>query len=134
MRYDGSLSHDCFGGSEAVRHLPVKVSFQLGLHVSSEMTCMLDDGVTELRARCTVFIQSVGDGGVSVQRRDESHGIARRLGYAHTTVWSCDECRIAFVSEREFDPYAAPRPPVRTTDDYLRERDQSKAAEKKEGG
>ena len=46
----------------------------------------------------------------------------------------CDDCRVAFVSEREFDPYAAPRPPVRTTDDYLRERDQSKAAEKKDGG
>src|ERR1700722_12238810 len=46
----------------------------------------------------------------------------------------CDDCRVAFVSEREFDPHAAPRPPVRTTDDYLRERDQSKAAEKKDGG
>jgi hypothetical protein len=27
------------------------------------------------------------------------------------------------VSEKEFDPYAAPRPPVRTTEDHLRQRD-----------
>ncbi len=27
------------------------------------------------------------------------------------------------MTEREFDPHAAPRPPMRTTDDYLRERD-----------
>ncbi len=42
----------------------------------------------------------------------------------------CDDCRVAFVSEREFDPYGAPRAPTRTTDDYLRERDGSKSAEK----
>ena len=41
----------------------------------------------------------------------------------------CDDCRVAFVSEKEFDPYAAPRAPVRTTDDYLRERDESNARE-----
>jgi hypothetical protein len=42
----------------------------------------------------------------------------------------CDDCRVAFVSEKEFDPYGAPRAPARTTDDYLRERDRSKSAEK----
>ena len=42
----------------------------------------------------------------------------------------CDDCRVAFVSEREFDPYGAPRAPTRTTDDYLRERDRSKSTEK----
>jgi ferredoxin len=34
----------------------------------------------------------------------------------------CEECRVAFVTEKEFDPYGAP-PPARTTADYLRERD-----------
>jgi ferredoxin len=34
----------------------------------------------------------------------------------------CEDCRVAFVTEKEFDPYGAP-PPVRTTADYLRERD-----------
>jgi ferredoxin len=42
----------------------------------------------------------------------------------------CEDCRVAFVSEREFDPYGPPRAPVRTTDDYLRERDAIKAAKK----
>ena len=35
----------------------------------------------------------------------------------------CDDCRVAVVTEDEFDPHAAPqRPNVRTSDDYLRER------------
>jgi ferredoxin len=36
----------------------------------------------------------------------------------------CEDCRIAIVTEAGFDPYGAPaRPPARTTDDYLRERE-----------
>jgi hypothetical protein len=35
----------------------------------------------------------------------------------------CDTCRVTVISEKEFDPYGAPRAPVRQTDDYLRERD-----------
>jgi ferredoxin len=45
----------------------------------------------------------------------------------------CDECRVAFVSEKEFDPYGAPRTPARTTEDYLRERAEGKSAEEPEG-
>jgi ferredoxin len=42
----------------------------------------------------------------------------------------CDDCRVASVSEENFDPYGPPRTPVRTTDDYLRERDErGKSAE-----
>ena len=36
----------------------------------------------------------------------------------------CDDCRVAAVSEENLDPYGPPRGAVRTTDDYLRERDQ----------
>ena len=39
----------------------------------------------------------------------------------------CDDCRVAFVSEEGFDPYGAPGRSVRTTDDYLRERDRESA-------
>ena len=40
----------------------------------------------------------------------------------------CDDCRVAVVSEQDFDPYGSPpRPPPRTTDDYLRERQEAKA-------
>jgi ferredoxin len=35
----------------------------------------------------------------------------------------CDDCRVAAVTEQDFDPYGAPpRPAPRTTEDYLRER------------
>jgi ferredoxin len=45
----------------------------------------------------------------------------------------CDECRIAVVTEEGFDPNAAPqRPNVRTSDDYLREREARQRAEKGE--
>jgi ferredoxin/thiol-disulfide isomerase/thioredoxin len=37
----------------------------------------------------------------------------------------CEDCRVITVSELEFDPYGAPpRPKPRTTEDYLRERDE----------
>jgi len=45
----------------------------------------------------------------------------------------CDECRVAVISEKEFDPYGAPRPAVRTTEDYLRERGEGTAAETSDG-
>jgi ferredoxin len=37
----------------------------------------------------------------------------------------CEECRVTYVTEREFDPHATPRPTMRTTDDYLRDRDRA---------
>ncbi|HZP78115.1 MAG TPA: 4Fe-4S binding protein [Pseudolabrys sp.] len=48
-------------------------------------------------------------------------GSAQRL----EVLKMCDDCRVAAVTESDFDPYGAPpRPAVRTTDDYLRERDE----------
>jgi ferredoxin len=35
----------------------------------------------------------------------------------------CGDCRVAAAAEESFDPYGAPNQTVRTTDDYLRERD-----------
>ena len=43
----------------------------------------------------------------------------------------CDDCRVEVVSEENFDPYGAPPKPVRTTDDYLRERDAAAARDRK---
>jgi ferredoxin len=38
----------------------------------------------------------------------------------------CADCRVSAMAEEKFDPFAGPkRPAVRTTDDYLRERDES---------
>jgi ferredoxin len=37
----------------------------------------------------------------------------------------CEDCRVTAMVEEQFDPFGAPaRPPVRTTEDYLREREQ----------
>jgi ferredoxin len=45
----------------------------------------------------------------------------------------CDDCRVTVVTEQEFDPHAAPqRPNVRTSDDYLREREARQREEKSE--
>lgn len=39
----------------------------------------------------------------------------------------CDDCRVAVVTEQDFDPYGAPpRAAPRTSDDYLREREKAK--------
>jgi ferredoxin len=51
-------------------------------------------------------------------------GSARRL----EVIKMCEDCRVIAVSEEDFDPYAKPRPPMRTTEDYLREREE-KASE-----
>jgi len=46
----------------------------------------------------------------------------------------CEDCRVAAVTEDGLDPHAAPpRPPPRTTEDYLREREQAERAGKREG-
>jgi ferredoxin len=43
----------------------------------------------------------------------------------------CEDCRVAVVTEDGFDPHGAPpRPNVRTTDDYLRERTERERADK----
>jgi ferredoxin len=48
-------------------------------------------------------------------------GSARRLD----VIKMCEDCRVAVMAEEDFDPYGAPpRPLPRTTDDYLREREQ----------
>jgi ferredoxin len=40
----------------------------------------------------------------------------------------CDDCRVGFVAEQGFDPHGGPARAVRTTDDYLNERDQQGGA------
>ena len=49
-------------------------------------------------------------------------GSSRRLD----AIKMCDDCRVAFVCEEGFEPYGAQSRTVRTTDDYLREREAKK--------
>ncbi len=44
----------------------------------------------------------------------------------------CEDCRVVAVTEQEFDPYGTPRPKARTTEDYLREREEEDRAGKRE--
>jgi ferredoxin len=46
-------------------------------------------------------------------------GSARRLD----VIKMCEDCRVAYVAEEGFDPYGTQSKTVRTTDDYLRERE-----------
>jgi ferredoxin len=47
----------------------------------------------------------------------------------------CEDCRVAAVTEDDFDPHGAPpRPNVRTTDDYLREREEQQRAKQSDDG
>ena len=48
-------------------------------------------------------------------------GSAKRLD----VIKMCEDCRVIAITEQQFDPYGAPpRPKVRTTEDYLREREE----------
>ena len=45
----------------------------------------------------------------------------------------CEDCRVIAITEQGLDPYGAPpRPKVRTTEDYLREREDEERAGKPE--
>ena len=46
-------------------------------------------------------------------------GSAQRLD----AIKMCGDCRVGFVAEQGFESYGASGPTVRTTDDYLRDRD-----------
>jgi ferredoxin len=53
-----------------------------------------------------------------------AHWMYRQSSPRLDLIKMCDDCRVAIVTEAEFDPHAAPaRPRLRTTDDYLRERE-----------
>ena len=58
-----------------------------------------------------------------VAKLEEKHWMfagvhARRID----VVKMCEDCRVEAVVNESFDPHAAPRPPIMTTDDYLRAR------------
>jgi ferredoxin len=56
-------------------------------------------------------------------------GSSRRID----VIRMCDDCRVAVAAEEGFDPYGAQRQPVRTTDDYLREREAQRRSDRDKG-
>jgi ferredoxin len=61
----------------------------------------------------------------------DSHWMFKDSPERLEAIKMCDDCRVAVISAEDFDPYGAPpRPPVRTSEDYLREREEKKGGEK----
>jgi ferredoxin len=58
-----------------------------------------------------------------VARLEGSHWMYQGSSRRTELIKMCGDCRVAVVSEAGFDPYGAPDRAIRTTDDYLRERD-----------
>jgi ferredoxin len=56
-------------------------------------------------------------------------GSSRRID----VIKMCDDCRVAVAAEQGFDPYGAQPQPTRTTDDYMREREAQKRADRDQG-
>jgi ferredoxin len=52
-------------------------------------------------------------------------GSSRRID----VIKMCDDCRVAAAAEESFDPYGKTGPTLRTTDDYLREREAQRLAD-----
>ncbi len=66
-----------------------------------------------------------------VERLAERHSMYRDLS-AIERIKMCDDCRVVVQFEARDNPLAAsPRPAVRTTDDYLREREEIEAARRR---
>jgi ferredoxin len=61
------------------------------------------------------------------ERLANSHWMFKDSPKRLEAIKMCDDCRVAVISAEDFDPYGAPaRPPVRTSEDYLREREEKK--------
>ncbi len=66
-----------------------------------------------------------------VQKLEGRHWMYQSGSKRLDLIRMCENCRITVVTEDEFDPHAAPaRPPLRTTDDYLRARELAERAPK----
>jgi len=67
-----------------------------------------------------------------VAKLEHSHWMYKGSPGRLDLIKMCGDCRVAFVSEEAFDPYGAPDRSLRTTDDYLRERDEQERGERGE--
>jgi ferredoxin len=61
------------------------------------------------------------------------HWMYRNSAQRLDVIKMCEDCRVVAMSETDFDPYGAPRPNPRTTEDYLREREQLKQEYERKG-
>jgi ferredoxin len=59
-----------------------------------------------------------------VAKLEQSHWMYKDSPGRLDLIRMCENCRVAQVSQEGFDPYGPPGRAIRTTDDYLRERDE----------
>jgi len=66
------------------------------------------------------------------QKLQASHWMYKDAPGRLDVIKMCDDCRVAVITEQDFDPYGSPpRAPPRTTDDYLREREAKEEEDRK---
>ncbi len=59
-----------------------------------------------------------------IAKLENQHWMFKNMPERLNTLKMCDDCRVVAATTQSFDPHdAPPRPNVRTTDDYLRERE-----------
>ena len=54
---------------------------------------------------------------------EDSHWMYQSAPQRLDLIKMCEDCRVIVVAQESFDPHAPPRPKLRTTNDYLRERE-----------
>jgi len=65
-----------------------------------------------------------------VAKLEDRHWMFKDSKKRLDVIKMCADCRVAAMAEEQFDPFGAPqRPAVRTTDDYLREREEEQKGE-----
>jgi ferredoxin len=64
---------------------------------------------------------------VTAKLENKQHWMFKDSAKRLDVIKMCENCRVAVVTQEDFDPYGAPRPAPRTTEDYLRERERLKA-------
>jgi ferredoxin len=68
-----------------------------------------------------------------VAKLEGKHWMFQNSAQRLDVIKMCEDCRVAAITEQPFDPYGAPpRPKARTTEDYLREREEQERANKTE--
>jgi len=68
-----------------------------------------------------------------VAKLEGKHWMFQNSAQRLDVIKMCEDCRVVAITEKQFDPYGAPpRPKARTTEDYLREREEQERASKTE--
>ena len=68
-----------------------------------------------------------------VAKLEGKHWMFQNSAQRLDVIKMCEDCRVVAITEQQFDPYGAPpRPKARTTEDYLREREERERASKTE--